>query len=50
MVSASPDTDTKPRPARGFVVFKWCVYALLALDVLLFGLYGRATELLDTTA
>ena len=50
MVSASPDTDTKPRPARGFVVFKWCVYALLALDVLLFGLYGRATELLDTAA
>ena len=50
MVPASTDSGTKPRPARGFVVFKWCVYALLALDVLLYARYGRATELLDTAA
>lgn len=48
---------TKPRPVRGFVVpglafaaFKWCVYALLALNVALYGLHGTPTEQLDTGA
>lgn len=48
---------TKPRPARGFVVpgaafvaFKWCVYALLALNVALYGLHGTPVEQLDTGA
>lgn len=50
MHGGSPEPETKPRPARGFVVFKWAVYALLALDVVLYALYGRATELLDTAS
>ncbi|HEY4582882.1 MAG TPA: hypothetical protein VIG88_08465 [Lysobacter sp.] len=50
MRAGSLQSATKPRPARGFVVFRWCVYALLALDVLLYARYGRATELLDTAA
>jgi hypothetical protein len=41
---------TKPRPARGFVVFRWCVYAILAFDVALYARYGRATEFVDTAA
>ena len=43
-------TPPKPRPRRGFVVFKWCVYALLAGDVVLYARYGRLTELVDTAA
>lgn len=50
MHGGSPEPETKPRLARGFVVFKWAVYALLALDVVLYALYGRATELLDTAS
>lgn len=42
--------NLKPRPARGFVVFKWLVYGLLAIDVALYTAFGRATELLDTAA
>jgi hypothetical protein len=41
---------TKPRFRRGFVVFRWLVYALLAADVVLYARYGRATELVDTAA
>jgi hypothetical protein len=41
---------TKPRVHRGFVVFKWLVYAILAVDVVLYARFGRATELLDTAA
>lgn len=47
----------KPRPVRGFVVpgipfaiFKWLVYALLALDVVLYGMHGTPTEQVDTGA
>ncbi|KAB8313956.1 hypothetical protein SD81_040375 [Tolypothrix campylonemoides VB511288] len=50
-------TSTKPRPVRGFVVsalafgvFKWTVYALLALNVALYGLHGTLNEQLDTAA
>lgn len=46
-VTADP---SKPRPRRGFVVFKWSIYALLAGDVVLYSLYGRLTELIDTAA
>lgn len=48
--AGSPGSTSKPRPARGFVVFKWTVYALLALDVVLYARFGRATELLDTAS
>jgi hypothetical protein len=41
---------TKPRPVRGFVVFKCLVYALLALNVALYAGHGTATEVLDTAA
>lgn len=44
------DAATKPRPVRGFVVFKWLVYALLALNVALYAAHGTATEMVDTAA
>jgi hypothetical protein len=44
------DDVLKPRPRRGFVVFKWIIYALLAVDVALYARYGRLTELIDTAA
>jgi hypothetical protein len=47
---ASADAASKPRPRRGFVVFKWAVYALLALDVALYAAHGTLTETLDTAA
>ncbi|HZX77969.1 hypothetical protein [Lysobacter sp.] len=50
MAGVRADTTTKPRPRRGFVVFKWIVYALLAVDVALYARYGRLTELVDTAA
>lgn len=50
MQRGSLDPVTKPRPARGFVVFKWAVYTILALDVLLYARFGRGTELLDTAS
>ncbi|MFC3814794.1 hypothetical protein [Lysobacter sp. GCM10012299] len=50
MAGVRADATTKPRPHRGFVVFKWLVYALLAGDVVLYALYGRVTELIDTSA
>lgn len=47
----------KPRQVRGFVVpgiafalFKWGVYALLALNVGLYGVHGTPTEQVDTAA
>jgi len=51
-VTAEPP---KPRPRRGFVrsrwaIVKWIIYALLAGDVVLYSLYGRLTELIDTAA
>lgn len=46
----APDDASKPRFRRGFVVFRWVVYALLAADVGLYARYGRATELVDTAA
>lgn len=50
MHGASADAASKPRPRRGFVVFKWSVYALLALDVALYAAHGTLTETLDTAA
>ena len=50
MPGASAEAATKPRNDRGFVVFRWLVYALLAGDVVLYARFGRATELLDTAA
>lgn len=50
MVGARADVPTKPRPRRGFVVFKWSVYALLALNIVLYGAHGTANEQLDTAA
>jgi hypothetical protein len=47
---APVDAASKPRPRRGFVVFKWSVYALLALDVALYAAHGTLTETLDTAA
>lgn len=47
----------KPRHVRGFVVpeaaftaFKWSVYALLALNVALYGIHGTPVEQGDTAA
>lgn len=47
----------KPRPVRGFfvagaafVAFKWSVYALLALNVALYGAHGTVNEQVDTAA
>lgn len=42
-----------PRPAwaqRAFAGFKWCVYALLAANVLLYSLHGTLAETIDTAA
>lgn len=50
MSGVRADATTKPRPGRGFVVFRWLIYALLALDVALYARYGRLTELIDTAA
>ena len=50
MGGASAGTMTKPRPARGFVVFKWLVYGLLAANVALYARHGTRTEMLDTGA
>lgn len=50
MRGASVDAASKPRPRRGFVVFKRAVYALLALDVALYAAHGTLTETLDTAA
>lgn len=50
MAGVRADTTSKPRPRRGFEVFKWIVYALLAVDVALYARYGRLTELIDTAA
>ncbi|WP_242110433.1 hypothetical protein [Luteimonas aquatica] len=38
------------RPLRGFAAFKWLVYALLAANVLLYGVHGTPTEQVDTGA
>jgi hypothetical protein len=40
----------KPRRSRGFIVFRWLVYGLLAADIGLYARYGRTTELVDTAA
>ena len=50
LAGARADAMMEPRPRRGFVVFKWLMYALLAGNVGLFSLYGRATEFVDTAA
>ena len=50
MAGARADAMMEPRPRRGFVVFKWLMYALLAGDVVLYALFGRLTELVDTAA
>lgn len=50
MAGDRADVPTKPRYRRGFVVFKWSVYALLALNVVLYGAHGTVNEQLDTAA
>lgn len=50
LAGARADAMMEPRPRRGFVVFKWLMYALLAGDVVLYALFGRLTELVDTAA
>lgn len=50
MHGACVDAASKPRPRRGVVVFKWSVYALLTLDVVLYATHGTLTETLDTAA
>ncbi len=50
MAGTRAQPATKPRSHRGFFVFRWLVYALLACDVVLYARFGRATELLDTAA
>lgn len=55
MVGVRANDAPKPRPSRGFVRFrwamvKWIIYALLAVDVVLYSLYGRLTEFIDTAA
>lgn len=50
MLGVRAGIDTKPRPARGFVVFRWLVYALLATDVGLYAWHGTVTEVVDTAA
>jgi hypothetical protein len=47
---AGVDTHSKPRPSRGFLVFRWAVYCLIAADIVLYARYGRTTELVDTAA
>jgi hypothetical protein len=48
--AAGANAHSKPRFSRGFVVFRWLVYGLLAGDIVLYARYGRATELVDTAA
>lgn len=50
MSGVRADVPTKPRPGRGFVVFKWSVYALLAANIGLYLRHGTATEMVDTAA
>jgi hypothetical protein len=50
VAAASVDANPRPRPHRGFVVFRWLGYALLAADVAWYARYGRVTELVDTAA
>ena len=50
MAVAGIDTQLKPRPSRGFLVFRWLVYGLLAADLALYARYGRSTEVVDTAA
>lgn len=41
---------TKPRHVRGFVLFKWAIYSLLAANVALYAASGTVTEAVDTAA
>lgn len=41
---------TKPRQVRGFVLFKWAIYSLLAANVALYAASGTSTETVDTAA
>ena len=50
MAITDVDTKPKPRPGRGFFVFRWLVYGLLAADIVLYARFGRTTELVDTAA
>ncbi|NZA28208.1 hypothetical protein H0E84_17680 [Luteimonas sp. SJ-92] len=50
MARGSAADQTEPRPVRGFVLFKWSVYALLIANVALYALQGTPTETLDTAA
>ncbi|TDK23262.1 hypothetical protein E2F46_11685 [Luteimonas aestuarii] len=50
MAQAHPGAPPEPRTVRGFVLFKWLVYALLAANVVLYAHAGTATETIDTAA
>lgn len=50
MLGVRAGIKTKPRPVRGFVVFKWMVYALLAANIGLYAWHGTVTEVVDTAA
>ncbi|MDH5822900.1 hypothetical protein QFW77_07820 [Luteimonas sp. RD2P54] len=50
MAGAGAVRPTKPRPVRGFALFKWSLYALLAGNVALYARQGTATETVDTAA
>lgn len=50
MAQAHLGASPEPRPVRGFVLFKWLIYALLAANVVLYAHAGTATEAVDTAA
>ncbi|WP_024889240.1 hypothetical protein [Luteimonas huabeiensis] len=50
MAPAAIAVAPKPRPVRGFALFKWAIYALLAGNVALYALQGTPTEAIDTAA
>jgi hypothetical protein len=50
MPQAGLDASPKPRHVRGFVLFKWAVYALLVGNVALYAHAGTVTETIDTAA
>ncbi|TKS53331.1 hypothetical protein E4582_00140 [Luteimonas yindakuii] len=50
MTSGARAGATKPRLVRGFVLFKWAIYSLLAANVALYATSGTPTEAIDTAA
>lgn len=50
VISGARAGATKPRLVRGFVLFKWAIYSLLAANVALYTTSGTSTEAVDTGA